>query len=186
MDNLAEKLSKAPLHKFSDWPCPDLPRIASGVYTIFDTKESFLYVGMAGAKLDPTQTRLKKESGKQSGLFARLASHATGYRSGDRFNIYVGDLYVLQCLTTDHIESITNRTLTFDYFIKEYIRNNLAYRFLITSHIKAPRLEKHIQENGIHGIKPTINPKPLKKSHQPGELNRTHAPPFKTGNIKEV
>lgn len=96
MISLVQKLSESPLYHFIDWPNENLPKIAAGVYTVYDAKGKFLYVGMAGAELTETKIQTKQHSGKRSGLFDRLNSHASGYRSGDRFNIYIGDSYVLR------------------------------------------------------------------------------------------
>ena len=74
---------------------------------------------MAGAGLNASAIEKKRSAGKQSGLFDRLASHATGYRSGDRFNIYIGDLFVLPNLSSDHVAAIANRELSFDSLIKQ-------------------------------------------------------------------
>ena len=40
-------LASGPVHAFSEWPVPDVPRAAVGVYTIWDA-DQLMYVGMAG------------------------------------------------------------------------------------------------------------------------------------------
>lgn len=80
-------MEEAPLHRFANWPVRDIPRVTAGIYAFFDGSDRFLYVGMAGAGLNVSAIEKNRSAGKQSGLFDRLASHATGYRSGDRLDI---------------------------------------------------------------------------------------------------
>ena len=158
MTILTQKLAAAPLYRFAEWPLQAIPRVAAGVYAIYDSTETLLYVGMAGAALDSTAIKAKTNAGKQSGIFDRLASHATGYRSGDRFNIYIGDLFVLPNLSQDEIASIANRVTSFDSHIKAYIRQNLSFRYIELPNTQVREFERHLQKIGIAGVKPTINP----------------------------
>lgn len=159
LEELVKQLSEAPLFQFSDWPCPDLPRVASGVYAVFDSSGAFLYIGMAGANLEGAKTEYEQKPGKRSGLLDRLNSHATGHRSGDRFNVYIGDLFVLERLTAEEIRAISNQELSFDSLIRDFIRKNLSYRFIVTAHTEVRPLESFIQTHGIDGTKPSINPR---------------------------
>ena len=113
---------------------------------------------MAGERLNSVAIAAKKQAGKQSGLFDRLASHATGYRSGDRFNIYIGDLFVLPQLSSSQIADIAARRISFDSLIKSYIRSALSYRYIVLPNEEVRRLERHVQREGIKGVKPLINP----------------------------
>ena len=88
-----------------------------------------------------------------------MSSHATGYRSGDRFNIYIGDLYVLKTLPKKSIDNISMGKESFDLHIKSYITDNLSYRYVITSNAVVRELETFIQKNGIDGVRPKINAK---------------------------
>ena len=152
-------MEEAPLHRFANWPVRDIPRVTAGIYAIFDGSDRFLYVGMAGAGLNASAIEKKRSAGKQSGLFDRLASHATGYRSGDRFNIYMGDLFVLPNLSSDHVAAIANRELSFDSLIKQYIRDNLTFRYIELPNTEVRAAERHIQEFGLSGFRPIINPR---------------------------
>ena len=40
-------LETGPAYRFSDWPNPDVPSVAAGVYTVW-RGEQFIYVGMSG------------------------------------------------------------------------------------------------------------------------------------------
>jgi len=159
MKYLVEKLNSSPMYKFMDWPNRDMPSIAAGIYTIYDNHGQFIYVGMAGADLNEFKINDKIKSNKRSGLFDRLNSHANGYRSGDRFNIYIGDLFILPILNSNEIKKILDKELSFDTFIKNYIRKNLSYKYLITPNTVVRELEKFIQVNGINGELPSINAK---------------------------
>jgi hypothetical protein len=72
-----------PMHWFSDWPIGEVPQAGSLVYTIWDRSDAFVYVGISG--------RTVSVSAKSKGPLGRLASHASGRRSGDQFLIYVCD-----------------------------------------------------------------------------------------------
>jgi hypothetical protein len=158
LKDLAQELAKPTLNRFADWPAPDLPRVSAGVYAVYDPQGTFLYAGMAGATLTETRIAAKVKAGKQSGLFDRLASHATGYRSGDRFNIYIGDLFVLPTLTPKKIADIASRKSSMDSIIKKFIRNNLSFRYIVLPNSKVREFERYIQREGIDGQKPLINP----------------------------
>ena len=156
---LVKELSDSQLFSFSDWPNSQIPKVCAGVYTIYDENECLIYVGMAGAELTEDKIQAKTSANKKSGLFDRLGSHASGYRSGDRFNIYVGDLFVLGELTQADIDGISRRENSFDSYIKDYIRQNLSYRYIVTKNDTVRELENYIQENGVNGEMPTINAK---------------------------
>lgn len=160
MEELATQLANAPSFKFGDWPNELIPRIAPGVYAIYDENDKFIYVGMAGATLDKSRIEeLTKISGRKSGLFDRLSFHASGYRSGDRFNIYICDLFVLKHLTKSQIDSISKQALSLDSINKDFIRGNLSYSFIVTENTVVRDLEDYIQRNGLNGELPSINAK---------------------------
>ena len=159
MKELIENLRTSKLYRFSDWKDNTIPNICAGVYAVYDSDENFIYIGMAGEKLNKEKIAAKEKAKKKSGLRDRLGSHATGYRSGDRFNIYIGDLYVLKILTQTDIDNISLGRDSFDSHIKSYVKDNLSYRYLITSHDIVRQLETYIKKNGINGELPKINAK---------------------------
>ncbi len=159
MEQLVSRLSQSDLCYFCDWPNKFVPRIAAGVYAIYDRRGRFLYVGMVGAGLSKNKVKqLKEIKGRKSGLFDRLGSHATGYRSGDRFNIYICDLFVLKGLSRSQINDIADKRISLDGINKEYIRSNFSYRYLVVESEVVRDLERYIQEFGINGETPSINP----------------------------
>ncbi|MDB4634113.1 hypothetical protein OAG76_01780 [Rubripirellula sp.] len=157
IERFLKKLQSSPLHEFSSWPNKAIPNVCAGVYAIYESGGKLIYVGMAGAALTPDAVHRKTKEGKKSGLLDRLNSHATGYRSGDRFNIYIGDLYLLRTLTSQQIEQIASGTLSFDSLIKEFIRRELCYRYVVAPYNQVRRIEAYIQTNGLGGFLPTIN-----------------------------
>ena len=157
MQSYIEALASAPLHRFGDWPNRDIPNVCAGVYAIYDKAGAFIYVGMAGAALNEQAIAKKVADKKRSGLADRLNSHASGYRSGDRFNIYIGDLYVLATLTAEDIAGVSAGKIPFDAFIKTFIRAELSYRYIVVPNTVVRELEGYIQTNGIDGVLPSIN-----------------------------
>jgi hypothetical protein len=159
INEFVKNLADSPLYYFKDWKNNNIPAACAGVYSIYDQYDRFIYIGMAGADLSQEKIDSKIINNKKSGLKDRLGSHASGYRSGDRFNIYVGDLYVLPHLTRSDILQISSGKVSFDSFIKNYIQKNLSYRYLITQNTLVRSLESYIQSFGINGDLPIINGK---------------------------
>ncbi len=154
-----EILQSGPTHAFADWHNNEMPKVAAGVYTIWNTAESFVYVGMAGARLKTAadfQVATKKN--KVNGMRDRLGSHASGHRSGDQFCIYVADFLVLPSLSIENITEIYKREIKMDILVKEYVHQNLSYRYCLTENgDQARKLEKLIL-NGALGNPPLLNP----------------------------
>ena len=103
LESIAQQQEEDPLHHFANWSVRDISGVTPGIHTIFDGSDRFLYGGIAGAGLNASAIEKKRSAGKQCGLFDRLASHATGNRSGDRFNIYIGDLLFCQMPNLDRL-----------------------------------------------------------------------------------
>ena len=159
-----EILRSGPTYAFADWPNSELPKVSAGVYTIWDKTESFVYVGMAGARLKTAvdfQVATKKK--KVNGMRDRLGSHASGLRSGDQFCIYVADFLVLPNLSIEDITAIHKREVRMDILVKEYVHQNLSYRYCLTENgDQARKLEKLIV-NGALGNPLLLNPPKLIK-----------------------
>ena len=66
----------------------------------------------------------------------QLKAHASGRRSGDQFCVYVGDRLVLPTLTSNDIAEIVSGKLSFDKLIRDYIQENLIFRFVETENDK--------------------------------------------------
>ena len=161
MSNLDQQiiaLKTGQLHRFSDWPNRDIPRVAAGVYSIWNDQDVLIYVGMAGRGKTVESLRSALEQGKKTGLIERLNSHASGLRSGDQFCVYVQDLLVLPTLTSKDIERVIARELSLDRLVRDYIRKNLSYRYVTAEDgDSAMAIERKII-NGDLGEYPILNP----------------------------
>jgi hypothetical protein len=103
---------------------------------------------------------LDTESVKQKGLWTRLNSHASGARSGDKFNIYVCDRFIIPTLSADQLQAVGDGTLLLDVLTKRYIREYLGYRFAIMlDSASAFRVERLVQGGALDGGKPILNPR---------------------------
>jgi hypothetical protein len=144
------RLGAGELHWFADWPIATVPRVGAIVYTIWDREGRFIYVGMAG--------RGGPRSSKSSGPFGRLASHASGRRSGDQFCVYVCDRLVLPSLH-NRLSEVADGTLSLDRETRAYIRDRLAFRFVeIADGTAALALERQVQRGEFAAGKPLLNP----------------------------
>lgn len=153
-----DALESGPLHRFADWPNAAVPSAAAGVYTVWDG-DRFIYVGMAGRGRTAADLEARRAAGKRTGLWERLGSHASGRRSGDQFNVYVCDRFVVPSLTLAEQERIGTGELLLDQMTREYIRGRLSYRFLETPDGRsALRLEAEVQRGALAAGMPYLNP----------------------------
>ena len=153
---LAE-LRGGPLYGFADWPNPAVPNGRIGVYTVW-RGDQLIYVGMAGRALGPSADN-GPHSSKLTGLRSRLASHASGRRSGDQFCVYVFDRLVLPTLSRQQIQDATRGQLSLDGLTRQLIRQSLGYRFTLLNDAAAARaVEREIQREGLNSVPPLLNP----------------------------
>ena len=96
------ELETGPQNRFADWPNEQVPRRAAEVDTIWRA-DQFVYVGMSGrgAQREDFISGHDDTPRQANGLWTRLGSHASGRRSGDQFNVYVCDRFVVPGLTTE-------------------------------------------------------------------------------------
>ena len=96
-------LERGSRYPFAVWPVEVVPSVAAGIYAIWRGAQ-LVYVGMSGRGWSAEDIRSRLVLGqKKKGLFDRLASHASGRRSGDQFCVYVCDRLVLPGLTVEEI-----------------------------------------------------------------------------------
>jgi len=89
----------------------------------------------------------------------RLNSHASGRRSGDQFNVYICDRFVIPQLSKDDISLVAQGSVSLDQRTREYIREKLAYRFVVVEDgFTAFSIESYIKLNGLGGKQPYLNP----------------------------
>lgn len=151
-------LLDGPEYEFAKWPNVHVPKVAAGVYTIWQGTR-FIYVGMSGRGMKATDTEAPDEPKKAKGLFTRLKSHENGRRSGDQFCVYVCDRLIVPNLTRAQQQQIGKGELLLDDETKKYIHNNFTYRYITTKDgQEAFDLEREIQKNGLAGKLPELNP----------------------------
>ena len=93
------------------------------------------------------------------GLYTRLASHASGRRSGDQFCVYVADRLMLSTLSASDIAAISSGEHQMDAFVRRYIHENLRYRFLmVPDGATAFRYEDAIKDGDWEHGRPLLNP----------------------------
>lgn len=153
-DDLAQlrTLEEGPAHAFREWPANHFEVGPSGVYSIWD-HNSFLYVGMAWAHRGETNPGA-------TGVFGRLASHASGRRSGDQFAIYICDRFVIPSLTQAEMSALASGERLLDARTRQFIADRLSYRVVVTPDGAAARaLESLIRREGLpRSGRPLINP----------------------------
>ena len=153
----AGQLGDGPACQFADWPHPAIPNGLIGVYTIW-RGDQLIYVGMAGGAITPGPVT-EGVSGRSTGLRGRLAAHASGYRSGDQFCVYVFDRLILPDLTQEQIQGAAHGRLSLDQLTRHFIRQTLSYRFITVKDAATARaIEKKIQRHGLAGQMPLLNP----------------------------
>ena len=157
MTDLVRALAQGPAHAFSDWPVDAVPDVAAGVYAIWD-QDRLVYVGMSGKNKTKEQLDEIRSEGGRKGLWERLASHASGARSGDQFCVYVADLLLLPGLSAEQCAAIGSRELSFDSLVKDYVHERLTFRFMETDDgAEALRIEAQLKAGAL-GQAPLLNP----------------------------
>ena len=153
-----EVLKSGDLHPFATWPHSAVPTAAAGVYSIWNNNGTLIYVGMSGRGMSNDHLVESQSVGRKRGLYTRLNSHASGARSGDQFCVYVADRLVLSTLTQEQIKAISERRIAFDHLVRDYIHQNLSYRFVLTHDgDEATDLEREAR-SGALGSLPFLNP----------------------------
>lgn len=143
-----------PRFPFADWPNPDVPAVAAGVYAIWKDDE-LIYCGMSGREIDSKG----KAAPKKYGLITRLNSHASGRLSGDQFCVYVANRFAVPSLKTEELPLFASGTLTLDARTKTFIHNHLDYAYaLVETSAAAYELERAARRGDVFGTQPYLNP----------------------------
>lgn len=154
-----DELEAGPLLRFADWPDKRAPRRAAGVYTVWRGDE-FIYAGMSGRGAQ--REDFVAQPGQHDaamGLWTRLNSHASGRRSGDQFNVYVCDRFVVPVLTTGQQRQIADGCLLLDQLTRTFIRDHLGYRYAIhPDGAAALAAETAVRAGCLVAGKPFLNP----------------------------
>ena len=152
VDLAAVALSNGPRHRFSDWPVAEVPFGPAGVYAIW-ADGSLLYIGMSW--------RDHREDPRAKGVHSRLASHASGRRSGDQFNVYICDHFVIPKLAHDQLQDLRDGKRILDQLTKGYIRTHLEFSVWIAPGGQTARdVEHELRATGLPQFgRPLLNPR---------------------------
>ena len=145
---------KYPTIRFSENPKNHIPDVGSMVYTVWNNDDKFIYVGISGVG-QSSNTPLEKRN-----PVSRMISHRSGRRSGDQFCIYVHDFFVIPELIKKGIFEPSHGLL--DRLTKQYIHENLSYRFCCFQTEDSNKIVRKIETeiiNGYFGLKPFLNSK---------------------------
>jgi hypothetical protein len=139
-------------YKFADWPNKDIPKVAAGIYAIWNGAELF-YCGMSGREVE------KNRHKKKYGMVTRLHSHSTGRLSGDQFWVYVANRLVIPSLKQNDLTLFASGELKLDTLTKRYIHHYLEYQYLLVdSSAEAYSIEIKARNGELFGQKPKLNP----------------------------
>jgi hypothetical protein len=154
-----QELEAGPRHRFQDWPNDQIPKRAAGVYTVWDG-DRLLYVDMSGRAMTAEDLEVSPNGRVVAkGLWTRLNAHASGRRSGDQFCVYVCDRFVVPALTTTQQQQLATGGLSLDDLTRGFIRDRLAYRFVVTvDGTEAARLEAEVRRGALMVGRPNLNP----------------------------
>lgn len=148
------RLEVDPLHRFRDWPHPDVPANAPGVYSVwFDGR--LLYIGVAGIRLGPPP-RLDEW---RTGVRGRLAAIVDGQRP-NTFLRLLADRLVLRALTAAQVRDVAHGETTVMELTRAFVREYLTYRVVITNDgTEARRLARRAREGLPVAGPPLFNPR---------------------------
>lgn len=152
-------LQDGPVFKFADWPSDQVPRRAAGVYTVW-RRDEFIYVGMSGRGARSEDFVASPDRPEKAlGLWTRLNLHASGRRSGDQFNLYICDRFIVPVLTPGQQHDIGQGRLLLDRLTRDCIREHLGYRFLVCRDgAEALATERAIRAGQLSAGRPYLNP----------------------------
>lgn len=159
MVSTVDELAAAPLFRFADWPQHQVPRRAAGVYTVW-RGDVLIYAGMSGRGAQREDFVAPPGGpGTAKGLWTRLNSHASGRRSGDQFNLYICDRFIVPALTPGQQRDIGEGRLLLDQMTRSFIREHLGYRFVVyTDGAQALAVERAVRAGGLPAGRPYLNP----------------------------
>ena len=106
---------------FSNPAVENIPQFGSIIYTVWNTNNDFIYVGIGGVKTGVPLSQRNPRS--------RISQHSSGARSGDQFCVYVQDFFVIPEIVKS--EKYVPEKGLLDKLTKEYIHKNLSYRFVV-------------------------------------------------------
>ena len=133
---------------FAEDPRKYISNNGSLIYSVWDKEDKFIYIGISG---------LQKSLEKRSPL-SRMVSHCSGMRSGDQFCVYIHDFYVIPKLIQQGEYTASKGFL--DKLTKEYIHNNLYYKFVSFNSDDSDEIVRKLEnkiKTGALGLTPILN-----------------------------
>ena len=89
----------------------------------------------------------------------RLESHAKERLSGDQYNVYVANRFVVPSLTAEQQSQMSAGSLTLDILTRQFIHQYFQYQYLIVDHSKeAFAIERLSQGGYIFNQRLYLNP----------------------------
>jgi hypothetical protein len=83
----------------------------------------------------------------------------SGRRSGDQFCVYLCDRFVVPALTPSQQQQLAAGTLSLDSLVRVFVRERLAYRFVVTADgAEAAKLEGEVRRGVLSAGTPHLNP----------------------------
>jgi hypothetical protein len=123
-------------------------------------RDEFIYVGMSGRGAQSEDFVANPDRPDRAmGLWTRLNSHASGRRSGDQFNVYTCDRFIVPVLTPGQQREVGLGHLLLDRLTRDFIREHLSYRFLVCRDgAEALAAERAIRAGQLPAGRPYLNP----------------------------
>ena len=135
---------------FREWPNPNVSAVDAGVYVARRRSTDLCWY---------VWQKYRQQHRKKYGLMTRLESHAKGRLSGDQFNVYVANRFVVPSLTAEQQSQMSAGSLTLDILTRQFIHQYFQYQYLIVDHSKeAFAIERLCQAGYIFNQKPYLNP----------------------------
>lgn len=126
------------------------------MYTIW-REDEFIYVGMSGQGAQ--REDFVANDHRPLGLWTRLNSHASGRRSGDQFNVYICDRFIIPNLDRQEQQLIGRGTLMLDQLTRAFIREQLGFRLVVCQGgDQALALKREVRAGSLPAGRPYLNP----------------------------
>lgn len=153
----ARSLETGPLYRFRDWPCPELPEVAAGVYTVWED-DRLLFVGQAGGRWSDEDIQRYRRCGAKKGIYTRIRSHLSGRRCADRFCLSLCDRLVLPRLSQSDIKAVAAGSVSLDSKVSAHLMDRCGYRFEVFDNgLLIRRVVSIVRQGRLNAGKPFLN-----------------------------
>ena len=124
------------LISFAKDPANYVPGTGSIIFSVWNKKREFLYIGISGTQLRPADRE----------HLTRMRSCWSGTRGGNQFCNYIRDTYIVPTLQKGEHDLSALAELT-----KEYIRENLSYKFAYSTADDSRKIVQDLRKQIING-----------------------------------